>query len=59
MTKLQITALTITFLAVLSFIAGSPAFGFIPRSPANFAGIALLLLSGLFWAVAGKGKDPA
>lgn len=47
MTKLQITAMSLTVVGVLCFIAGSPAFGFIPRSPANFAGIALLLVSGL------------
>lgn len=56
MNKIPITAMAFTFLGVLSFIAGSPAFGFIQRSHANFAGIALLLLSGLLWAIYGIKK---
>lgn len=57
MTKLQITAMVLTAIGILCFIAGSPVFGFIPRSPANFAGIALLLISGLLWAIPGKKSD--
>jgi drug/metabolite transporter (DMT)-like permease len=57
MTKLKITAMSLTVVGVLCFIAGSPAFGFIPRTPANFAGIALLLISGLCWAIPRKNAD--
>jgi hypothetical protein len=57
MNKPQIIAFSLTLLAVLCFIAGSPAFGFIPRAPANFAGIAILFVAGVFWVLTGRKKS--
>ncbi|HRI83708.1 MAG TPA: hypothetical protein PLF88_14795 [Opitutaceae bacterium] len=58
MNKKYVLPMILTIAAILCFVAGSPAYGFIPTKAANFSGLALILFSGLAWALAGgKGSD--
>jgi hypothetical protein len=57
MNKKYALPMTLTIAATLCFVAGSPAYGFIPAKAANFSGLALILFAGLAWALAG-GKGP-
>lgn len=48
-------AMGASLIGTLCFVAAQPRFAFIDKGPAEFAGIAFFLLSGLFWAAYGFG----
>lgn len=57
MTKSQLipfsVAIALSGAAALLFVAGAPRFDLVPRTYANIGGIALAVVSGLFWTLFG------